>query len=285
MNAHSELAYVALFADWPGRGVATASPRVARALGADFSPYEGGRRLRAIGHGQAASLLENQGLLEGAARLIGARAGEGWEPVLPNAHPPGLRLCPGGAAPPLLWAYGYSLAFQRPAVGIVGSRNLAPNEARFAADAGEVCAKIGMPVFSGGAAGADSFGAIGAARAGGAAAHFLPGGSGSPFGPVSLLTTNPDAPPFDRIEALTRNKWIYASSEATIVVASRFGEGGSWVGAIAAMRGRLGRIIAYAPSRPSAGNEALIKLGAEPVSCAAALRDVLSRSLQPKLAV
>jgi predicted Rossmann fold nucleotide-binding protein DprA/Smf involved in DNA uptake len=142
-----------------------------------------------------------------------------------------------------------------------------------------------MPVFSGGAAGADSFGAIGAARRGGAAAHFLPGGCPEPFGPVALFTPNPDAPAFDRVQALTRNKWVYAAAEATIVVASRFGEGGSWAGAIAAMRARLGRVIVFLSDMPSSGNEALAKLGATPLRSADELREVMGNPLQPRLVV
>ena len=280
-----QVAYVALYSDWPGRRVATASPRSVRALPQEASRDEAARRLRAIGHGQAASLLEDEELLENAQGIIERRAFEGWAPVLPNDMPPALRHEIGSAAPPLLWGYGYGRRFAEPGVGIVGSRMLTPSEARFAAAAGEACAQLGMPVFSGGAAGADSFGAIGAARAGGAAAHFLPGGCREPFGPVALLTPNPDAPTFDRIEALTRNKWIYAASEATIVVASRFGEGGSWAGAIAAMKARIGRVLVYMGPQPSSGNEALAKLGAMPISCISELRDALGHPVQPRLAV
>ena len=280
-----QIAYVALYADWPGRRLATASPRSARALTKEFRFDEAARRLRAIGHGQAAALLEDEELLESAQGVIERRGFEGWAPVLPDEMPPAMRHSLGAAAPPLLWAYGYGRQFQEPGVGIVGSRMLTPSEARFAAAAGEVCAQLGMPVFSGGAAGADSFGAIGAARSGGAAAHFLPGGCREPFGPVALLTPNPEAPTFDRIEALTRNKWIYAASEATIVVSSRFGEGGSWAGAIAAMKARLGEIIVYLGPQPSSGNEALRKLGARAVSSVAELREALGHPVQPRLAV
>src|SRR5688500_12753015 len=203
-----EHAFIALFADWPGRRLALASPRAALALPSDFSQSEAVYRLRAVGHAQAAGLLEDSELLEGAQRLIERRSFEGWAPLLPSEQPPSLRECCGSSAPPLLWSYGYDNRFLNQGVGIVGSRVLTPMEARFASAAGEACAQVGMPVFSGGAAGADSFGAIGAARAGGAAVHFLPGGCREPFGPVALLTVNPDAPTFDRIEALTRNKWI-----------------------------------------------------------------------------
>lgn len=285
MDSFEQTAFVALFADWPGRPLATASPRAARAL-----PREGGRadyvrRLKAVGHSQAAALLDDDEMLERAHAVIAQRAAAGWQPVLPPLLPPKLREQPGAGAPPLLWAYGYSPALRRPGVGIVGSRELRPAEARFASAAGEACAQMGMPVFSGGAAGADSFGAIGAARRGGAAAHFLPGGCAEPFGPIALFTPNPDAPIFDRVQALARNKWVYAAAEATIVVASRFGEGGSWAGAIAAMRARLGRVIVFQSEMPSSGNEALAKLGATPVRCADELCEIMGNPLQLRLVV
>lgn len=285
MKSFEELAHVALFADWPGRQLATALPRTARAL-----PREGERdgyirRLRAVGHAQAAELLADDSVLECAQAAIARREASGWQLILPALFPPKLREQAGSGAPPLLWAYGYSPALRRPGVGIVGSRVLTPGEARFAAAAGEVCARMGMPVFSGGAAGADSFGAIGAARHGGAAAHFLPGGLAEPFGPVALFSPNPDAKPFDRIQALTRNNWVYAASETTVVVASRFGEGGSWAGAIAAMRGRLSRVAVFMAEKPSSGNVALAKLGAIPVRSADELREAVGKPLQPQLAV
>lgn len=285
MDSFEQTAFVTLFADWSGRPLATASPRSVRAL-----PREGSRddyvfRLRAVGHSQAATLLEDDEMIERARCLIDQRAVAGWQPLLPPLMPPKLREQPGASAPPLLWAYGYAPALRSPGVGIVGSRVLNPSEARFASAAGEVCAQMGMPIFSGGAAGADSFGAIGAARRGGSAVHFLPGGCSEPFGPIALMTPNPDAPAFDRVQALVRNKWVYAASEATIVVASRFGGGGSWAGAIAAMRARLGRIIVFLSDRPSPGNEALAKLGATPVRCAAELREVMGHPLQPRLVV
>jgi predicted Rossmann fold nucleotide-binding protein DprA/Smf involved in DNA uptake len=262
-----------------------ASPRAARALPRSFSLEEAKLRLRAVGHAQGAELHEDDGIMEAAHQLIVRRSFMGWSPIVPREQPVGLReSCPAGA-PPLLWAYGYDQRLQEPGVGIVGSRTLTPQEARFASAAGEACAQMGLPVFSGGAAGADSFGAAGAARAAGAAAHFLPGGCREPFGPIALLTQNPEAEPFDRIEALTRNKWIYASSEATLVVASRFGEGGSWAGAIAAMKSRLGRILVYLGQQPSSGNIALAKLGARPVRCVDDLCEALGHSVQPKLAV
>jgi predicted Rossmann fold nucleotide-binding protein DprA/Smf involved in DNA uptake len=237
-----------------------------------------------VGYGQAADLLGDGTLLDEAQRLIEKRYLSGWQPLLPHEQPPGLRER-GCGAPPLLWAYGFNHRLLLPAVGIVGSRILTPHEARFAAQAGETCANLGITVFSGGASGADSFGAIGAARSKGAAAHFLPGGSREPFGPVALFSTDPDAAVFDMIDALTRNKWIYAASECTLVVASRFGEGGSWAGAISAMKSRLGRILVYMAPQPSAGNEALAKLGAEPVRSIHEFRGALGHAVQPKLAV
>lgn len=280
-----QLAYAALFAEWPGRPMETASTRAARALPARFEADDACRRLRAVGHAQAAALLESDEILESAQRLLDRRAFEGWAPILPAEQPAALRAKCGASVPPLLWAYGYSNRFQEPGIGIVGSRMLTPFEARFAAEAGEACAQMGMPVFSGGAAGADSFGAIGAAREGGAAAHFLPGGCREPFGPVALISQNPDAASFDRIEALSRNKWIYAASDSVVVVASRFGEGGSWAGAIAAMKARLSQILVFMGSQPSSGNEALYKLGAVPVRSVSDLREALGHPVQPKLAV
>lgn len=285
VNQFEPLARVALFADWPGRPLALAAARAGRALPREGGRQEFVRRLLAVGHTHAASLLADDELLEQATAVIRRRAEAGWEPLLPEMYPPKLLGTAAASPPPLLWVYGHSAALRRPGIGIVGSRSLSPAEARFASDAGEACAHAGMPVFSGGAMGADSFGAMGAARAGGIAAHFLPGGRPEPSGPVPLLASNPDAPAFDRLTALARNDWVYGAAEATLVVASRFGVGGSWAGAISALRSRLGRVLVYISERPSSGNVALAKIGATPVTNLDAFRRQIGHSPQLRLAV
>ncbi|MBA3726948.1 MAG: DNA-processing protein DprA [Armatimonadetes bacterium] len=238
--------------------------------------------LRSRGLWEAAALAEDAGLRDSASEAFRDRLKGGWKPLVASSPimPPRLRSSLGHSCPPVLWLRGSAMRLRQPGVGIVGSRTLSVDEARFASDAGALLARIGATVFSGGAAGSDSFGVAGTVRAGGYGVHYLPGGEPRRSPEGCLLSRFPEAPEFDRIEALIRNRWIYASSDAVILVSSRFGQGGSWAGAIAARRSRVSPIIVFRGKHPSSGNEALAKLGATSVSSI----DELEEALRPCLA-
>lgn len=75
-----------------------------------------------------------------------------------------------------------------------------------------------------------------------------------------LSPVNPDAG-FQTGVAMMRNKFIYAQSDATVVVRSENGKGGTWAGAIENLRHRWSPL--YCWERPDyAGNAALIEKGA-----------------------
>jgi hypothetical protein len=221
-------------------------------------------RLRRLGFWEAAALLEDEGLLAEAGALVEDRGRFGWRPLFAPG-PPSLRLASqlGSRCPPMFWLYGGPEGLARPSISVVGSRCLTPEEAEFADGVGRLAARLGYSVVSGGAAGADSFAAAAATLAGGRSFDFLPGGSVSPERPS--ISRDPDSPAFSRVEALQRNRWIYASSEVTVVVASRHGVGGSWYGAIAARREKLSRAVVFLGRAASAGNEALAGMGFDAV--------------------
>ncbi|MGI8923795.1 MAG: DNA-processing protein DprA [Fimbriimonadales bacterium] len=230
--------------------------------------------------------MEDAGLRASASGAFRDRLRGGWKPLLASSPlmPPRLRSSLGHSCPPVLWLRGSAMRLRQPGVGIVGSRTLSVDEARFASEAGALLARMGATVFSGGAAGSDSFGVAGAVRAGGYGVHFLPGGEPRRYPEGCLLSRFPEAPEFDRIEALIRNRWIYAASDAVILVSSRFGQGGSWAGAISARRSRASPILVFRGKQPSSGNEVLAKLGATSVSSIAelegALRPCLAKPLE-----
>jgi predicted Rossmann fold nucleotide-binding protein DprA/Smf involved in DNA uptake len=59
-----------------------------------------------------------------------------------------------------------------------------------------------------------------------------------------------------------RNKLIYAMSTATLVVECQEGSGGTWAGAVEALRRRTAPIIAWTGAGASSGNRALVSRGA-----------------------
>jgi len=264
---HLTLECVSLFAYWRGRTAPVAPSRtwpVAAAALVGARTQGAADALRRAGAWESAALLEDERLAERARRLIAKRAEHGWSPlsILDAAYPPRLRERLGASAPPLLWSKPKREEISAQLVGVVGSRDLTSEERDFAAMAGCELAKRGFGLISGGARGADQVAAKAALDAGGFAAHFLPGGGNPSLGTACLLAKDPDAVPFNRLAALTRNRWIYAASEGVILIASRLGVGGSWSGAIAARRERTCPLAVFIGRDPSPGNECLARLGA-----------------------
>ena len=67
---------------------------------------------------------------------------------------------------------------------------------------------------------------------------------------------------FSVANAMGRNKLIYAMSTATLVVECEEGSGGTWAGAVEALRGRTAPVIAWTGVGASSGNVALRHRGA-----------------------
>ena len=62
-----------------------------------------------------------------------------------------------------------------------------------------------------------------------------------------------------------RNKLIYALADVTLVVASDDGRGGTWGGAVEALRRGFGRVAVWTGPGAGPGNEPLVQKGATPV--------------------
>jgi predicted Rossmann fold nucleotide-binding protein DprA/Smf involved in DNA uptake len=75
---------------------------------------------------------------------------------------------------------------------------------------------------------------------------------------------SPDAG-FTAGNAMGRNKLIYALADVTLVVASDDGRGGTWGGAVEALRRGFGRVAAWTGPGAGPGNEPLVRKGAVPV--------------------
>ena len=93
--------------------------------------------------------------------------------------------------------------------------------------------------------------------------------------PLRVLQLSVCAPfeAFSRAVAMERNVLVYAFGEATVVVHARLREGGTWHGAVHALKRKLRVIVYDHPKSP--GAKALISLGAVPIRSPDQLREAL----------
>lgn len=182
----------------------------------------------------------------------------------------------GGSAPPALWRKAGPASPPVDATSeigcIVGSRDIARPVRSFAARAGEVVSEAGRLVLSGGAVGVDRAAVQAAMEAGGSAVELLACGFDHAI-PSRAERWSLAAPgePFSTPLAMERNLLLYAAAERSLVVHARFRAGGSWHGAVAALRSRVGPIFvreAVDEAEPdfSAAQHALVALGAQPIA-------------------
>lgn len=167
----------------------------------------------------------------------------------------------GSSAPPVLWRHGPMPV--GPAVSVVGSRNLEPVWKRFTIAVGRGIAEAGWLVVSGGAQGADKAAAAGARAAGGHVVELMPHGISDikvREGTTSLSACEPGAA-FTTGQAMERNALIYAWSGKAVAVRPRFRAGGTWHGAVDALRRRIAGVW-VADHEGSAASRALCALGA-----------------------
>ena len=80
--------------------------------------------------------------------------------------------------------------------------------------------------------------------------------------------------PFTAPAALHRNTLLYGMSDLTIAIGPRRGEGGTWHGAVSALRRRLGPVAVWLDEAP--GVPALLALGAKPLPSVEALSALLA---------
>ena len=191
------------------------------------------------------------------------------------AYPKRLKEKLGNSCPPLFYAAGDPAIAARSAIGFVGSRSIGGSDILFVQSAVRNVLKNGYVIVSGGAKGCDSIAEETALDAGGAAIAYLSDSmlrklrnaktlQAVQQGALLLLSVaKPDAG-FNTGIAMMRNKYIYAQSDATLIVKSDYNKGGTWNGAIENLRNRWALTLCRNHlSYP--GNKALIEKGAIPV--------------------
>lgn len=193
-----------------------------------------------------------------------------------DAYPQRLRDRLGETAPPVLFGVGPQGPLGLGGVAIVGSRDASADDLEFAAAAAAAVAASGRPVISGGARGVDSAAMMGAVEAGGTAIGALADSLERQVrssllrtlvadGRLTLISPYGPNVPFSVGNAMSRNRLIYCLADAAVVVRTAAEEGGTWAGAVEALKAAWVPIYVRADGEPTPGNAALIALGARPV--------------------
>jgi predicted Rossmann fold nucleotide-binding protein DprA/Smf involved in DNA uptake len=188
-------------------------------------------------------------------------------------YPPKLKANLKAQAPTVLFGAGEVQLLRRPAVGIVGSRNIDEPGAAFARELGRKAVASGMAVVSGGARGTDRLAMEGALDASGISigvlADSLERTVAQPDlrqllleGKLVFVTPYIPTAGFSVGAAMGRNKIIYGLSDYGIVVSSEFQTGGTWAGATEALKSGSCPVFVRDGEKVPKGNRELLKLGA-----------------------
>jgi predicted Rossmann fold nucleotide-binding protein DprA/Smf involved in DNA uptake len=176
-------------------------------------------------------------------------------------------------APTVLFGAGEITLLGQAGVAVVGSRQIDSAGIAFAEALGRKCAEAKVPVVSGGARGTDRLAMGAALEAGGKAfgvmADSLESAVREPEirrwlldDQLVLLTPYLPAAGFSVGGAMGRNKLIYGLADYALVVSSDLEKGGTWAGAVEALKAGWCPVFARTDPGVPAGNLALVKKGA-----------------------
>ena len=178
----------------------------------------------------------------------------------------------GSSRPPIVYGIGPSTLLERGGLAVVGSRKPDESSRRYTTDVGRWAAAAGVQIVSGAARGVDERSMLACVGAGGTALgivaeSLLKLSTRRDFRDailserLTLISSFDPETGFNVGNAMGRNRWIYALADHALVVACSEGRGGTWAGAIEALRrGVCVYVRTGNPDRP--GNEKLLDHGA-----------------------
>ncbi len=216
-----------------------------------------------------------------------ARAGSGSPRSLTTPTRAVLRDRLGSWAPPVLFGSGPASLLDGGGIAIVGSREADDEAVAFTTRLAAAAAAGGSFVVSGGARGIDVAAMRAAFEAGGSVVGLVPEGverrlreastrSAVAGGRAVIVSPYHPSAAFSAGAAMGRNKLIYALSDVAVVVSSTDGSGGTWTGAVEALKGGWVPVLVRDEPGVPAGNRSLVGLGAAPLSS-----DSIGESLKP----
>ena len=176
-----------------------------------------------------------------------------------------------GACPPIFYCAGDLELLNNRTVGFVGSRAVEQKDAEFTKNAVNRVVSLGYGVVSGGAKGIDTIAGTEAILRDSFSIEYVSDSMLRKLkssdtvkriqdGKLLMLSVvRPDAG-FNVGIAMQRNRYIYAQSEATVVVRADLNKGGTWSGATENLRHSWCPTLCW--DYPYPGNKALIEKGA-----------------------
>ena len=151
-----------------------------------------------------------------------------------EAYPATLRKRLGGESPCCLFYKGDPEILKHPCISLVGSRDLHPENEKFAREAGRQAAAHGLTLISGNARGADRTAQEACLEAGGRVISVVADAlSDKKERPGLLYLSQEDWDlPFSAARALSRNRVIHAMGYLTLVAQCTLHSGGTWNGTV-----------------------------------------------------
>ncbi len=226
--------------------------------------------LMALGYGpeqarHLLNLLEDQALLEHYLHR-GDRAGCIPLTRVSVGYPALLRQRLGGEATGCLWGRGDLSLLDRPAVALVGSRELQTENREFAREAGRQAALQGFVLISGNARGADREAQQACLEAGGEVISVVADElvQHDPKTRVLYLSEDDFDLPFSTPRALSRNRVIHSLGRCVLVAQAALQKGGTWDGTSKNLRFGWSPVCCFEDGSDSA--LVLCQMGAQPVT-------------------
>lgn len=155
------------------------------------------------------------------------------------------------------WAKGDLNLLNLPAIGLVGSRDLNPENRKFAERVGEEAAMRGLVLISGNARGADTAAQEACLNAGGSVISVIADRLDEKESRERMLYLSEEDydVPFSAQRALQRNNVIHSMGLMTFVAQCTFGKGGTWDGTMRNLRSGYSPVFCFRD-----GSEAMTEL-------------------------
>ncbi len=223
-------------------------------------------------------LLEDGALLDYYCRQGKKR---GCYPIsrVSEDYPQRLYRALGMESPGCLWYKGDPSILRMPAISLVGSRELNPENLRFAQEIGRQAAMQGYVLVSGNARGADREAQDACLRSGGRVISVVADSLAEhrEQDHVLYLSEEDFDGAFSAARALSRNRCIHSLGEMTFVAQCGYQTGGTWDGTVKNLRFGYSPVFCFADGSPA--QQLLADMGADTVTMQQ-LQDI--SALQPK---
>lgn len=180
-----------------------------------------------------------------------------------EGYPKRLRHRLGEDSPGTLWAMGDLCILERPAIALVGSRELKAENRAFAQAVGRMAAERGLALVSGNARGADRAAQDACLEAGGSVISIVADElcRQMPRENVLFLSLEDYDTPFSAQRALNRNHSIHALGNTVFVAQSDLQKGGTWDGTTKNLRFGWSKVFCFRDGSESMAR--LTDMGAE----------------------